>query len=689
MLHIIRSDHSLCPRPLRSLFDCICPLMDFRQDINALRALAVTGVMLYHFKLPGITGGFAGVDVFFVISGFLMTGIIAKGLERGDFSLARFYASRARRLLPALIALCGVLLLAGWYWIPPSDYKELGRHVATSLTFASNFILKNETGYFGTLSQDKWLLHTWSLSVEWQFYLVYPLFLVALARLRGGLTPTRLAWALGSITAASLTFCIFYTPHDPAFSFFLLPTRLWEMSMGGLVYVLTARRQPLSNAPAIAGGGLLMIIAGFVLFDEGTLWPGSAALLPTLGCALILAAQPTLPRFLKGRSVTTLGLWSYSIYLWHWPVVVALRHFGLGHALIWDIVGAGLSVALGGLSYMLIETPLRQPRAAGHNTPALHPLLRPRAAGIVLAFLCVGLSGFAIDRNDGFDARVQASVRQIEQDVVAYTKQKPKRCTSDSFVSTATPCTTPPAKPDYLLWGDSHAGTLLSALAQAAGHAQGLAYVATCPPIAGAYLRSKKYTHTCPDFAEEALERIQSQPVGIPLVVAFRMSIYTEGYNESPDKPVGLTFIDEVQDQETPVTADSFTVRLVDTLCSLSGTGRPVYVVQPLPEFGVDVPREISRNIMTEGDAGGEVTLALSDYYARQSRVLQALSVAQKKCSIRVLDPTPYLCSDGVCYGSRNGTPLYSDDNHLGIHGVKRLIPMFRKIFAAPVNTRL
>lgn len=652
--------------------------MDFRPDINALRALAVVAVMLYHFKLPGVTGGFSGVDIFFVISGFLMTGIIVGGMERGNFSLWRFYASRARRLLPALIVLCFALLLAGWFWLPPTDYKELGRHAATSLIFISNFIFKNESGYFDSMSQDKWLLHTWSLSVEWQFYLIYPLLLIGLKRIAAQATTKYVIWSLAAMTIAFAAFSIAYTPKDPAFAFFLLPTRLWEMSLGGLVYMLTANSKVIPYSRTLLASGLAMILGSIVFFGEDTSWPGAAALIPALGCALVLGARAKTPTLLTQGPVATLGLWSYSIYLWHWPVVVALRHFDLSHSLMWDMAGIALSVALGGLSYHCVEYPLRHKQS---GSPSHLRLQRTVLAG---AFLCVALSGLIADRNDGFETRAQNSVLQIERDIGLARDLKPQPCASDRFVFDTGPCDVATTHPDYILWGDSHASSVFTALAAAAGDQRdGHTYQATCPPIPDAFLKSKKFSFMCPDFTRKALARIEDLPSTVPLIVAFRMSVYTEGYNENPDKPVGLTLIDSEGNNDAASPAE-FAERLTDTLCDLADDGRPVYVMQPTPEFGIDVPREISRDIMFEGKAD-DITLPLSDYYTRQRAVIDTLKTAQARCGIRVLDPTPYLCSDGVCHGSINGLPLYSDDNHIGVHGAKMLVPMFRQIFAAPL----
>ncbi len=211
----------------------VTPSFPFRPDIAGLRAWAVLAVVLFHFNIPGFSGGFVGVDIFFVISGFLMTQIIARGLEDGRFSIWRFYLARARRILPALLVLCAVLLVLGWFALPPLDYRALGMHTLTSALFLSNIQYWREAGYFDAASHDKWLLHTWSLSVEWQFYLLLPLVLWVVWRLSPG--RRNLARVLVSLLLASFALSVWLSSHKPEAAFFLLPTRAWEMLAGGLL----------------------------------------------------------------------------------------------------------------------------------------------------------------------------------------------------------------------------------------------------------------------------------------------------------------------------------------------------------------------------------------------------------------------------------------------------------------------
>ena len=214
------------------------PAVNFRKDINGLRAWAVMVVVLFHFGVPGFSGGFIGVDIFFVISGFLMTNILIKKLENPHqkFSVWDFYLARAKRIVPALLVLCITLLALGWLMLPPQDYRSLGMHTLTSVLFATNIQYWREAGYFDAASHDKWLLHTWSLSVEWQFYLLLPLLLWGVWRWWPGRVYA--VRCLSLVFLASLGLSVWLTTQKPEAAFFLLPTRAWEMLAGGLVVLL-------------------------------------------------------------------------------------------------------------------------------------------------------------------------------------------------------------------------------------------------------------------------------------------------------------------------------------------------------------------------------------------------------------------------------------------------------------------
>ena len=326
--------------------------MKFRNDINGLRAIAVIAVVLFHFNASWLPGGFAGVDVFFVISGFLMTGIIFRGLESGNFSIIKFYIARANRIIPALAVLCVALLLFGWFYFSSLDYKVLGKQVTGSISFISNILYWKESGYFDASSHEKWLLHTWSLSVEWQFYLIYPLLLVAIRRF---LLLALIRRALLGATVFGFVFCIIATHLWPSSSYYFLTTRAWEMMIGGVCYLYPFHYTNSKKYMKIIveWTGISFIIVSYIFFDKDIPWPGTLAIVPVLGACLIIQAQRNDSFITNNFIFQKLGAWSYSIYLWHWPIAVVIYFYTLNSVFVY--IGIVLSILLGALSYHYIE----------------------------------------------------------------------------------------------------------------------------------------------------------------------------------------------------------------------------------------------------------------------------------------------------------------------------------------------
>lgn len=322
--------------------------MNFRYDINGLRAIAVIAVVLFHFNPVWVPGGFAGVDVFFVISGFLMTSLIFRGLENNDFNLFKFYVARANRIIPALAVLCLVLMVFGWFYLFPFDYRALGKHVASSMGFISNVIYWRESGYFDAASHDKWLLHTWSLSVEWQFYILYPIVLVALKKFLSLENLKRLI-VIGTILG--FVFSVIATIKWPNSAYYLIPTRAWEMMMGGVAFLYPWSLSK-SKKKAVEFTGLALIIGSYVFISSDILWPGHFALLPVLGAYLMIVSNQQSSFITNNILFQCLGKWSYSIYLWHWPIVVFGHYFDVQ---MWALYGLPLSIVLGFISFKLVE----------------------------------------------------------------------------------------------------------------------------------------------------------------------------------------------------------------------------------------------------------------------------------------------------------------------------------------------
>lgn len=294
----------------------------YRRDIDGLRAIAVLAVVLFHFGVPGVTGGFVGVDVFFVISGFLITSIIWREREAGRFSFVDFWARRARRILPALLVMMFTSLVAGWFLMAPKDYSELGRSIHNQVVFISNLFFMRQDGYFDTASDMKPMLHTWSLSVEEQFYIAFPLLL---ALLSSWLKQWRSA--LFVLLLVSFAASVWAVANEPDKAFFLLPMRAWELLAGSMLAVMPVRAGRASPllAQAVSLFSLGLILVAVLGYDANTAFPGAAALLPVLGVVGLIWANGQHPtwvgRLLGSRVLVGIGLISYSWYLWHLSLI--------------------------------------------------------------------------------------------------------------------------------------------------------------------------------------------------------------------------------------------------------------------------------------------------------------------------------------------------------------------------------
>jgi peptidoglycan/LPS O-acetylase OafA/YrhL len=326
----------------------------FRYDINALRAIAILGVLFFHYKLDYFSGGFAGVDVFFVISGYLMSKIIITAIDKNEFSFKTYLGKRLKRIVPALLFLILALILIPFFFYLPEDYQLSQRSAAGSVLFVSNILYWLYSGsYFAPVSDTNILLHTWSLSVEWQFYLIYPFFLLLLHKI----FKTRflyLAFFIG-LTLIIFAASVFLTGLKPAASFYLLPTRSWEMLFGGIALFAENLIKENQWKKRLALSGYLAILACFLFLNVSMPWPGIYTLLPVLATFLVIISNFNEFTFIRHRSVQFIGKISYSLYLWHWPVYVIAQYVGIKANLESAVFLTALSVLLGYLSFRYIE----------------------------------------------------------------------------------------------------------------------------------------------------------------------------------------------------------------------------------------------------------------------------------------------------------------------------------------------
>ena len=460
---------------------CVNPRIPYRRDIDGLRAVAVVPVILFHAGFRWPSGGFIGVDVFFVISGYLISGIIRSEMESGRFSVAGFYERRIRRILPALFTLLAVTTVAAWLWLFPNDFRDFGESVAATALFSSNVLFWSKVGYFATPADAQPLLHTWSLAVEEQFYIVFPILLLAVHRVAG----RRIAVILGLLVAASFGASLWSVAAAPDAAFYLLPSRAWELLAGALL--AWGAVPPTKNArlaEALAGVGLLLIVAAMFALTPGTPFPGATALLPCVGTALLLYAgaghYTAVGRLLSTPPFVFIGLISYSLYLWHWPIFVFFKVYaGAEPDIVTTLALCGLTGVVAYLSWRHVERPGR-----------IAKISRRRLFGATLAASVVFLGGgVAIDLSGGARDRFPAAVVAL----ASYQRSTDYRV-GQCFLSSgyADPelfakeiCLRKAAdKRNFLLLGDSHAAHLWQALATGLMNANVMQATASgCKPV--------------------------------------------------------------------------------------------------------------------------------------------------------------------------------------------------------------
>jgi len=457
----------------------------YRADIDGLRAVAVLAVLLHHAWPERFRGGFVGVDIFFVISGFLITRILLDELIQGQLKLGEFYARRVRRIFPALLLVLGTALVVGWWWLIPVDYAAMARHVMGGAGFVANFFFWAEAGYFDEVSAGKPLLHLWSLAIEEQFYLVWPVLLWAVYRWR---------WPAHRVVVglllASFVLNLVLVRTDPDAAFFNPLARFWELMVGAWLAIRAAhgRQVVARNANVMAWFGIFLLVLAMVLVHPERRFPGGWALLPTLGTALLIAAGPSAwinRHILAARLMVAVGLISYPLYLWHWPLLVwsGLRNGeGSGPPGPWVVLAFLLAL----LTYWLLEKPVRQSRGAR---------ARLITWTMLVLMLCVAVFAGVTQLRNGFDGRFPSAVRTLTAQggpAVVTQGWRYHDCVLDFRVppSAYKPFCIEEKRPLLFIWGDSHAASLypgFKALQIASGHAFGIAQRtgAVCPPILG------------------------------------------------------------------------------------------------------------------------------------------------------------------------------------------------------------
>lgn len=627
--------------PTRSVSTPRTAALAYRPDIDGLRALAVLAVVVFHAFPSLLRGGFVGVDVFFVISGYLITRTIVHEHDAGDFSLARFYARRARRIFPALVLVLLFTVGGGMLLLPAHEVERLGRHVAAGSLFSSNFLLWHEAGYFDAASAGKPLLHLWSLGIEEQFYLVWPAVLIAFPRW----TRFRLR-AVALLAVASFALNVLTVGHDATAAFYSPATRAWELMIGALAGLASLRPHRVALARAwregAAAAGVALILAAMVLLRAELLFPGWYAALPAVGAALLIAAGPRAwinRRVLSHPAAVAIGLVSYPLYLWHWPMLVLARRVTgtglatqeLSPAVALTMVVASLAAAR--LTYSLLERPLKR--------PAL-PLVAWRAAYALAAMALLG-GTMAISRAD-FDADALTAERARNDWAT------PKSPDAVYYLSRRHD------EPRIVFLGDSHAEqyypAVRAALPDSLARAVAFSTHGGCPFLP-TYLPA-----SCGSAYARSM-RLAAGPSVRRVIIASAWDMY------SFDGHQGEAFQPSAGDLARVLPLLERDVR------HLRALGKEVVLIGPHPHDGLADPELLAAHTRVgrfglQAPSHFAPSFPLADFRRRTAAADTLLSRIAQATGAVVIDPAAVLCPGGSCLTmDEHRVPLRKDSNHL------------------------
>ena len=653
----------------------------YRPDIDGLRALAVLSVLVYHVDPLLLSSGFLGVDIFFVISGYLISLIVFRELAQGEFSFSHFYARRVRRLFPALIAVILACLVFGGFALFAEEYQRLGRHAVAAISFLLNFLLMREAGYFNVVSDAKPLLHLWSLSVEEQFYLVWPVLLLLAARVR-----LKTGVLLGALVVGSFAFALHLGQTRLDALYFHPLARFWELLFGaGLAYVhhrfgvdaLQTRLKWLWGQHLLSLAGLVAICAAMCLFDSKTPHPSWPTVLPLLGAVALIASGPLAMgnRVLAFKPLVWVGLISYPLYLWHWPLVSFVRIMESGapsSLMLWG--GAGAAVLLAWGTYRFIERPLR-------FSPKSRAVLLGLVAGMGLMLVVAGL----VWQTGGVPGR--ESVRHAA-DASALMKREPAtdELCRRGFAHIEAPvyCRLNASQGRLVaVVGDSHAHALYPGIAEKAaalGYGALLLANSGCPPLSGtAWGRNEAEKTACAASIEKILSAIEGDQRIAAVVLATRGPQYIDGTGFGPveahyNYPPLAAWGDGSAGGHDAATV--FERGLGKSVQRLERKNIPLVYLLQVPELGVPAHNCVDRPLTLTGLNPGCV-VARSVYESRMQVYRQRVErVVAQVPSLDVVDPLPVFCDGAQCVGMRDEQLLYADDNHISLVGASKLAPL-------------
>lgn len=645
----------------------------YRPEIDGLRAVSIISVVGYHAFPEFFPGGFVGVDVFFVISGYLISNIIFASTINGRFSFGRFYARRLFRIVPDLLLILFVCLVAGRLLLFPDEFASLGKHIAGGSAFVLNFLLWFETGYFDTAAATKPLLHLWSLSIEEQFYLIWPVFIFLMWKSR-----ISMRTGLLCMLVASFSLNIYIAQVSPNAAFYLPITRFWELLLGGLISCLEivsaqsqkqkvsffhnhvwqiCRLSPVNEV--ISGFGLLLIISSVLLLDKTSAAAGLSAILPALGAAALIGVgrNAWVSRRILATSVpVAVGLISYPLYLWHWPLLSFLSIVSTERPnIIMRALTIGFSVCLAWLTYRYFETPIRYSKKTVKKTLLLI---------VNLAFLC--LVGLVI-----FSGNAMAQVNAVDDLAMDGSKVKYNQC--PAYLIESDPRITyclqsKPDQPIAAIFGDSHADHLFHGIAKLDSENSWLLIgSASCPPLRDVQLVGDQ--PQCREKVEKIIQHLSSHAEIRTVVLSFFGNYFldTNFAADHVSTGVGPKIVKINGAESLSEKRELYSQGLEQTVVALEKAKKNIVIVIDVPELPFSPRSCISR---FPSRAITKCFVSRSIVNSRQKDLYELMSKLKARHPlIHMFDPAEYLCDSEKCSVAMNDRLLYRDSHHLSLFG--------------------
>lgn len=629
--------------------------MNYRSDIDGLRSLAIIPVVMFHAGFSSASGGFIGVDVFFVISGYLITSLLLKEFHQNSFSILKFYERRARRILPALIVLIFVTIIIGYFILLPSEYEKLARSSVTSVLFSANIYFWLTTGYFEIEAAATPLLHMWSLGVEEQYYIIFPIIVYFVLRC---FSSVYLFIIVLFIFLLSLFLCVTLIDVNSTFTFYMLPTRAWEILAGSL---LAFKLLPKMNNSYVINTlsllGLTLIISGVLLIEEGDSFPGYLAIVPVLGAALIIHAGDTKTGFvyklLSTKFLVYIGLISYSLYLWHWPITVYLNILIDSSYSKYAIVFVSFIAAI--ISYHFIEQPFRKNKVNRNSRDVLLLSLLAIVVVIAISIMLIVL--------DGFRGRFSQNILEIYESKSYFHNERECHFKTLQQINNNEYCRFGDLDkdPSVALVGDSHADAIRPAIEKALikRKLSGIQLTSPgCRPLAGV---RKLGQNKCKDFTRASLEIIKKDKNIKTVFLHGYWGVVYEGHGYR-DKDFKAEHISQLKGKEYENT-EIFSLGLKLSIDELTKSGKKVYIIGSVPVVELNVPRELAQKkyLKKSYDNILEINMEKSPVDVFMEGYIKAL----KSDAVNYIDLYSLICPLNRCVLINDDVPTYRDGDHI------------------------